>query len=136
MSRFGRFSNAQSRSNPPPQCRRYQQLRPPSPQTSPFTAPDTPEVEADGMGRFLQNQMPVQRFDDHCRRIPPPRMQPIRQAAHRVAAISAQIPPHPNHNPSLTQTANLSPIETVPLHAYASSISRQLPALRTESRTN
>ena len=134
LSILRRPGDSQPRSQPAPQRRRHQQLRPPSPQTSPFTATATPEAEADGAGRFLQNQMPVQCFDDHCRRIPPPRMQPIRQTAHRVAAIPAQIPPHPNDNPSLTQTADLTPVQTVPLHPYASAISRQLPALRTESR--
>src|SRR5438034_10894878 len=78
--------------------------------------------------------MPVEGFNDDCRRVPPPRMQPIRQAAHRVAAIPAQVPPHPNDNPSLTQSADLSAVTTMPLHAKASAIARKRPAFFAGSR--
>ena len=86
------------------------------------------------MRRLAQNQMPVERFDDHCRPIPPPRMQPVRQTAHRVAAIAAHVPPHPNDNPSLAEPADLSAVAAMPLHSHPSAIARQLPASRTESR--
>jgi len=66
--------------------------------------------------------MPVERFNDYYCRIPPPWVQPIRQTAHRVAAIPAHVPPHPDDNPSLTQAADLTAVETVPLYAYSSAI--------------
>ena len=62
-------------------------------------------------------------------------MQPIRQTAHRVAAIPAQVSPHPNYNPSLAEAADLTAVAAMPLHPYPSAIAGQLPAFRTESRS-
>ncbi len=97
-------------------------------------APAASEADADRARGLPQNQMTVERFNDDCSRIPPPRMQPIRQSAHRVAAIPAQVSPHPNDNPSLTQAADLTAVATMPLHPHASTITRQLPALCTAPR--
>src|SRR2546427_9950457 len=45
-----------------------------------------------------------------------------------------QVSPHPNDNPSLTKAADLTAVATMSLHPHASTITRQLPALRTASR--
>lgn len=127
--------DAQSGSQPTPQRRRHQQLRPPPPQTAPFLRIRvTSEPCADRACRLSQHQMPIERFHDDRRRIPPPRVQPIGQSTHGVAAIAAHVPPHPNHYPSRTQAAHLPAITTMPLHPHPSAIPRQLPAPGTESR--
>ena len=130
-----RLAYPQPRSQPAPQCWRQQQLRPPPPKASPLVClTAASEADADRARGLPQNQMPVERFNDDCCRIPPPRMQPIRQSAHRVAAIPAQVSPHPNDNPPLTQAADLTAVATMPLHPHAPTITRQLPALCTASR--
>src|SRR6266446_5105429 len=134
ISALCRLPNAQPRSQPTPQCRQYQQLRAPAPQTAPFarlTAASEPD--ADRPSPLSQNQMPVECFKDHRRRIPPPRMQPIRQSAHRVTAIPAQIPPHPYQNPSLAEASDLTAVAAMPLYSYSSAIPRQSPTLCTGS---
>ena len=135
LTALGRLPDAQSRSQPTPQRRRHQQLRPPPPQTTPFLRIRvTSEPRADRACRLSQNQMSIERFHDDCRRIPPPGMQPIGQSAHGVAAIPAHVPPHPNHYPSRAKAAHLPAITTMPLHPHPSAIPRQLSALGTESR--
>lgn len=131
---LGRLPDAQPWSQPTPQRRRNQQLRPPPPQTAPLLRIGTSEPRADRARCLTQNQMPIKRFHDDGRRVPPPRMQPIRQSAHGVPALPAYVPPHPNHHPSHTQAAHLPVITTVPLHPHPSAIPRQLPTLGTESR--
>ena len=131
-----RSSNAKTHAPPAPQTRRHQKLRPPAPQTPPFAlVTASSETDADRARRLTQNQIPPKRFDDDGGRIPPPWMQPIRQPAHRVAAIPAHVSPHPNQNPSLTQSADLTVVAAMPLHPHPSASACQLPALRTESRS-
>lgn len=131
---LGRLPDAQPWSQPTPQRRRNQQLRPPPPQTAPLLRIGTFEPRADRARCLTQNQMPIKRFHDDRRRIPPPRVQPIGQSAHGVSAVPAHVPPDPNHHPSRTQPAHLPVITTMPLHPHPCAIPRQLPAPSTESR--
>ncbi len=127
--------DAESGSQPTPQRRRHQQLRPPAPQTAPFLRIRvTSKPCADRARRLSHHQMAIERFYDDCRRIPPPGVQPIGQSAHGVPAIPADVPPHPNHYPSRTKAAHLPAITSMPLHPHPSAIPRQLPASGTESR--
>jgi hypothetical protein len=135
LAALGWLPDAQSGSQPTPQRRRHHQLRPPPSQTTPFRRIlVASEPGADRACRLSQHQMPIERFHDDRRCIPPPRVQPIWQSAHGVPAIPAHVPPHPNHYPSRTEAAHLSAITTMPLHPHPSAIPRQLPAPGTESR--
>src|SRR5207302_1559609 len=110
LAGLGRFPDAQSGSQPTPQRRRHQQLRPPPPQTAPFLPIAASTSRADRACCLPQNHVPIERFHDDRRRIPPPRMQPIGQSAHGVAAPPTQVPPHPNHHPPRTSAANKTAI--------------------------
>src|SRR5207245_9016709 len=134
LAGLGRFPDAQSGSQPTPQRRRHQQLRPPPPQTAPFLPIAASTSRADRACCLPQNHVPIERFHDDRRRIPPPRMQPIGQSAHGVAAPPTQVPPHPNHHPPRTYAADLTAVEAMPLHPHFSAVPRQLPTSRTESR--
>jgi hypothetical protein len=56
----------------------------------------------------------VQSFDDDRACVPTPRMQPVRQQAHRVAADQAQKASDPDNDPScFNQPANLAGVHAV-----------------------
>ena len=112
LSAGGRFADAEPWPQPAPESGRDQELNAPAEETHPVWRVCGPaETCADTPRTLLQDAVPPESLDDDRGGIPAPGMEPVRQAADRMAASETEEAPDPDDDPGrFGETPNLAAI--------------------------